>query len=400
MVKFPNFQDPQFLDASAPGGLNPAMTLITSSFGAMGSGAWAAPGLIAPDAMAVTFSGMTANVSLPSPWGLITSGGIRVHAHGTQTGQDTQAYTVNFTSLVPGTGTVTAYLAATVTSIQQTPFPVPGPPPGQPAYSPTYVPAVGYASNTYTVALSAVTGGVDNISTFELFRTTLTAGQVSLSSVNPVGQVRAPLRRAWPPSYQTSGGTLTPAQAQQVIYPLAGGLTFTLPFASGSTGLAFGFVNAVTGNCTVAASSGDQIHVLGLMGTSSRTNVAIPPGGSIVLWGDGPTNAWRMIGGDVDFSPQSLATNGFRFFPNGLVAMWGATGLTAYTVGQNQFTISLPTSFPTLPLWSIANWGGNAPPLSGSISSTPSGSTVNVTISAITGQVGLNFGVTWFALGY
>ena len=399
-MKLPNFVDPQFLDATAPGGLNPAMNLITASFAAEGSGIWATPGLLAPEAMVTTFSGMTANVSLPLPWGVVTSGGLPVRAHGTQTGQDTQAYTVSFASLVPGTGTVTAYLAATISTILQSPFPVPGPPPGQPAYSPTYVPAVGYAANTYTVALSAVTGGIDNVNTFELFRTTLTAGQATLSNVSPLGQVRAPLRRAWPPLYITSGGTLAPAQAQQMIYPLAGGLPYTLPYASGSVGLAFGFNNSSTGTCTVAVSSGDLIHVLGLMGSSARSNAVIPAGGSIVLWADGSTNAWRMIGGDVDFSPQSLSTNGYRFFPNGLVAMWGVTGLTAYTTGQNQFTIPLPTSFPTFPLWSLANWGGAAPPLSGSISSTPSGSTINVTISTVTGQTGLTFGVTWLAIGY
>lgn len=400
MVKFPNFQDPQFLDASAPGGLNPAMALITSSFGAMGSGAWAAPGLIAPDAMVVTFSGMTANVSLPSPWGLITSGGIRVHAHGTQTGQDTQAYTVNFTSLIPGTGSLTAYLAATVTSIQQAPFPVPGPPPGQPAYDPVFVPAVGYASNTYTVALSAVTGGLDNISVFELFRTTLTAGQTGMTSVSPQFQVRAPLRRAWPPSYQSSGGTLVASQAQQVIYPLSPGLTFTLPLASGAGGLAFGFSNSTTGTCTIAAAGSDGLHALGKMGSASGSSLVIPAGGSIVMWGDANLSAWRMIGGDVDFSPQSLGTIGYRYLPNGLVLMWGATGLTTTGVGVANFLVNLPLTLPNNSLWALANWGGVSPPRDGSSAAATqyNASQIEITIDSANASPN-TYGVVWVALG-
>jgi hypothetical protein len=394
MVKYPNFTDPQFLDAAAPGGLNPAMSLIAASFGAIGSGVWAAPGLLAPDAMVVTFSGMTANVSLPSPWGVVTSGGIRVHAHGTQTGQDTQAYTVNFTSLIPSTGSLTAYLAATITTINQTAFPVPGPPPGQPAYDPLYVPSVGYASNTYTVALSAVTGGIDNISTFELFRTTLSASQTGLVSVSPVGQMRAPDRRAWPPSYQTSGGALVASQAQQVIFPLYPSLTFTLPLASGAGGLAFGFSNPTTGTCTIAAAGSDGLYALGRSSVSSLT---IPAGGSVVMWGDASTNAWRSIGGDVDFSPQSLSSIGYRFFPNGMVLMWAATGLTTPGVGNYSFTVTLPTPFPNAPFWAMANWGGSAPPLSGSVAATASGTTVVVTIASPAAAV---YGITWAALGY
>ena len=61
--------------------------------------------------MTVGFTGMTANITLSPPWGLVTAAGIIVHAHGTQTGQDTTAYSVSFASLVPGSGSVTRPIA-------------------------------------------------------------------------------------------------------------------------------------------------------------------------------------------------------------------------------------------------------------------------------------------------
>jgi hypothetical protein len=99
-MKYPLFSDPQFLDASAPGGLNPAFALVSGTFASLGTAAWAGPGLSAPEAMTVSFSGMVATIGLPSPWGLISSGGVIVRAHGTQTGMDTQTYSVNLAPAV------------------------------------------------------------------------------------------------------------------------------------------------------------------------------------------------------------------------------------------------------------------------------------------------------------
>lgn len=134
MTKWPNFIDPQFLDANGTGGLVAAMGTVSGAIASVGSGAWALPGLIAPDSANISFSGMVATINLPAPWGVVSSSGVVVRAHGTLTGQDTTSYTVNFASLVPGTGSVTAYAAATIQQIQQNPFPVPGPPPGFPSY--------------------------------------------------------------------------------------------------------------------------------------------------------------------------------------------------------------------------------------------------------------------------
>jgi hypothetical protein len=334
-MKIPLFTDPQLLDASAPGGLNPAFGAVSGNFASIGKASWAAPGLSAPEAMTLSFSGMVASVGLPSPWGVVSSGGVLVRAHGTQTGQDTQAYTVDFTPLVPGLGYLTAYLAVTITEIQQGPFPVPGPPPGHPAYDPNFVPSVAYAATAYTVALAAVSGGIDNVNTFELMRTTLMAGQVAVSGWSTAGQFRAADRDAWPPVTHGSGGILTATQAQMMHVFASGGVTLTMPPASGAGGLMFGFVNPLSVTGTVATTGSDLILGLGASGSSS---LVVPPSGSVTLWGD-TTNAlagqWQVVG-----SSPSVAT---------------AQASNTYPVGNSQTATTTNISATTAALTAPAN---------------------------------------------
>jgi hypothetical protein len=292
-MKLAQFTDPQILDASAPGGLNPAFGLVSGAFASMGSGTWAGPGLSAPEAMTVSFSGMVATVGLPAPWGVVSSGGVIVRAHGTQTGMDTQTYSVNLAPLVPVSGSLTAYLAATVSTIQQGPFPVPGPPPGHPAYDPNYVPSVAYAATVYTVALAAVSGGIDNVNTFELLRTTLSAGQGAVTGWSTAGQARAADRDAWPATVLPSGGLLSPGEAQYMLLPATSGLTHTLPPASGAGGLMFGGVNPTAGPWTLAATGSDLIAGLGASGGVS--SLAVPPSGAALLWANAASGIWQLL---------------------------------------------------------------------------------------------------------
>lgn len=299
-MKLAQFTDPQILDASAPGGLNPAFGLVSGSFASVGLGTWAAPGLSAPEAMTVSFSGMTATVGLPSPWGLVSSGGVLVRAHGVQTGQETPTYSVNLTSLVPASGTRTAYLTAAVSTIQQGPFPVPGPPPGHPAYDPNYVPSIAYAATVYTVALAAASGGVDNVNTFELLRTTLSAGQSTVTNWSTAGQIRAADREAWPPAVLTSGGLLSPSQAPFMLLPSVSGLTHTLPPVSGGGGLTFGGINPTTGPWTLATTGGDRIAGLGASGTAS---LVVAPSGAVLLWANAVSGIWQLLGSSPNMVP-------------------------------------------------------------------------------------------------
>jgi hypothetical protein len=295
-----NWSEFQFVDAAGAGGLNAAFGTVSGAIAGVGGSVWSQPGLIYPEAAQVTFSGMVATVGLFKPWTLVSSGGVAVQAHGTQSNADTQEYTVNFAPLVPGAGSVTAYLAATVVNIQQNPVPIPGPPPGHPSYNPNYVPGVGYAINVASVALSAVSGGIDNVNTFELFRTTLTAGQVAVSTWSNQYRQRNGIQRGYPNTNSkfTTGGVIAIGQAQGMLTTDIPGLTQTLPVNADAGFLLFRFINASTGSWTIVTQGSDTI--LGL--ASGPTNsIGIPQDGSVTLWADGA--GFFFI---VAFSPNVL----------------------------------------------------------------------------------------------
>ena len=371
-MKIASFQDPQFLDASAAGGLNPAFATVSGSVASVGSGAWAAPGLLAPDAMTLAFSGMVATVGLPPPWGLVASGGVVVRAHGTQTGRDTQTYTVDFTPLAP-TGTITAYLTATVAQIQQSPFPIPGPPPGHPAYDPNFVPTVGYAQQVYTVALAAVSGVPDNVNTFELMRTTLASGQTTVTEWSSAGQVRATNLRAQAGLVLASGGTLAPWQLQSVLMPAVSGLTHTLPPASRATGLLARFVNPTSGPWTLAVSDFD---ILPGVGPETVENVTIPASGSLSLWANGPGTAsppWTD-GNDGMWSVLGLASPAVTGITNGVASVYGrlSCGLTVQVCAallpvQATTVLDFPTPFENMALAVVGSLGYYIPSMTDAI---------------------------------
>ena len=306
--------------------------MVSGDLTSIGSANWGLPGLVAPEAMTLTFSGMVATVGLPSPWGVFSSGGVVVRAHGVQTGQDTQSYTVSFSPLIPSSGSVTAYLVATITQIQQTPYPIPGPPPGHPAYNPNTIPTIGYAQQVYTTALAAVTGSVvDNINTFELMRTTLTAGQSSVTTWNTLGQFRVPDRDAWPAELLTSGGILAPSQAQTTEVFATSGVTVTLPPASGSGGLVFNFANPLAVTGTIAITGSDLIA--GFVASGGVSSVIVPASGAVTLWANAASGQWEITG----FSP-SVLLDGTNTWTGG-----GNTFITNITVSGNSQTLG--TSF-------------------------------------------------------
>jgi hypothetical protein len=341
-MKLAQFTDPQILDASAPGGLNPAFGLVSGAFASMGSGTWAGPGLSAPEAMTVSFSGMVATVGLPAPWGVVSSGGVIVRAHGTQTGMDTQTYSVNLAPLVPVSGSLTAYLAATVSTIQQGPFPVPGPPPGHPAYDPNYVPSVAYAATVYTVALAAVSGGIDNVNTFELLRTTLSAGQGAVTGWSTAGQARAADRDAWPATVLPSGGLLSPGEAQYMLLPATSGLTHTLPPASGAGGLMFGGVNPTVGPWTLAATGSDLIAGLGASGGAS--SLAVPPSGAALLWANAASGIWQLLASSPNMVPQEWTAGNVSSVSGAAVSGGVLTAAPLAGSATQQFSVANATA--------------------------------------------------------
>jgi hypothetical protein len=334
-MRVANFTDPQFVDANGLGGLNAAFSQVSGAIGSMGSGVWALPGLLSPETMSLGFGGLIASINLPSPWGIVSASGTVIRAHGTQTGAETSNYTVDFTPLVPGSVPVTAYLAASITMIQQNSFPLTGPPQGHPSFNPNFMPTTAYAANVYSVALSAVTGGIDNISTFELARMTLTPGQVSISNFSTAGWKRAAPLDARPAIPLTTGGLLSLAQAPGAILPAVAGLTSTLPSAASGGGISYQLINPLATSWTIVAINNNTITGAG--GTPVNS-MGIPPGGAATVWGNA-SGAWEV----VSVNPLMMAS-----LPNLFTALQTfASGLTVSGAGGGPASITMIGNPPT-----------------------------------------------------
>lgn len=344
----PNFTDPQFVDAAGQGGLNTAFGSVSGSMAGLASGLFTAPGLIAPESMALSYTGFTGTVTLSPPWALITSGGVHVSAHGAQTGQDTQTYSFDFTSLVPGTGSVSGWLACSGITIQQGVVSIPGPPPGHPSWNPNFVPTIGYSTNVYSVAVFPTTTQPDNRTTFGLFSTTLTAGGGGLANISNAAQPRAGLLTA-NQLIGVSAGTLTPAQAQFILIPNSNGQTNTLPYATNAKWLTFRFLNNLNSTWTVAAQSTDGIA--GLNDTGFAASVTLNPYDFVDMYAAGGnwyidgTLAQRQV-----YATRNTNASGYVYAtPTGqstsLLRMGGL--LQVPYNGGNPNTYNFPRSFTT-----------------------------------------------------
>lgn len=324
-MRYPQWTDPQFLDADGVGGLNFAAQNVSGAVAEVGAAAWALPGLVNPETATFAASGLVINALLPSSFGIVTSGGSVVRAHGTQTGQDTNFYAVDFTSLVPGGSPIVAYLVAAIGQIQQDPYPIPGPPPGFPSFNPNFVPTIGYATNVQTLSLSATTGVPDNVNTFALLGMILSAGGPSPTGISAEFQQRAALRQAMPANETFAGGTLTPAQANTVTVPLIPNLTFTVPLTAEVGGLLYSFANQSSGNMTIATSGADVINGFGVGGAAS---VTIASSGSVALWTAGK-GVWDVISAGA---VQVVRSNpGYRVYPGGSIRQFGNVAVAANT---------------------------------------------------------------------
>jgi hypothetical protein len=302
-MKIPAFSQFEFVDAPP---FNTAFTLVSNDVADANLATWAGTGLIKPEDIGITPSGLSATISLPLTFGIISSTGVLVRAHGTVTNQDTQTYSVNFTSLVPGSGSVTAYAIASIITIQQNPYPIPGPPPGHPSYDPNFIPTVGYATSLYSIAVTATTTPQDVVNTFELFRVTLTAGSGTLGGLTAIGQWRAPERKQAAFTAYSASTVLTPAALQYVVGTYTPNLTMTLPLASNSSGLTFRGLNRSTGNMTVACQAGDVIYGLGATGGS----IVLPSLGTVTFYCDN-ARGWSVMGFNNYSNNVWVGTNRF-----------------------------------------------------------------------------------------
>lgn len=176
----PLFSDSQFLDQNA---LNAAFGLGYTSAQQV-TDLTNSPGLINPASLTITPSALNITVAAPAPFAVLFGSGALAGAHGTANGADTSTYTVSMSALVPTTGSVTAYVVASFTQIQETPYEVVGPPAGHPDYNPSFAAYTAYAETRDSLAIVGTLTDPDNLTTFELCRTTLTAAQTSITTVD------------------------------------------------------------------------------------------------------------------------------------------------------------------------------------------------------------------------
>lgn len=253
------FYDEQYVDAAS---LNRLSATVSGDFG-LSNSSLAIPGLLFPEAATLAATGLSVGATLTAPFGVLFANGVISQAHGVLTNADTQSYVVNFAGLVPGSGSVTAFLVASYASILQQPFQVIGPQAGHPDYNPSFAPYTAYAQQVDSLALSATTTPPDGATTFELARGTLAAGATGIV-LTTAYQARAMGLSASQVVSVGGAVAVTAAMAGKVLQA-SGVATPTLPSVSGVNGLGFGFSCLASGLQTVGVTGGDRIF--GIVGS-------------------------------------------------------------------------------------------------------------------------------------
>ncbi|MDE3023820.1 MAG: hypothetical protein KGI54_18545, partial [Pseudomonadota bacterium] len=186
--EFPIWYKGQYVSAD---NLNTAQTSNSTSLQNLANTLYS-PGLFTPSSLTYTFNNsLIVTVGAGNTFFLLDGYGQLGQGLGTVSGTTSTTYNVDFTSQVPSSGSVTAYIVAKVVTIGQNQSVVIGPPIGHPDYNPANAPAVQYLSSQYSLSFTATTTAPDNQTTFEIARTTLTSGQTAITSVSTGNQVLA-----------------------------------------------------------------------------------------------------------------------------------------------------------------------------------------------------------------
>lgn len=280
-METPFFSQKQFLDAPL---FNNAAAAVSGDFGVLGYSEFR-PGLLRSDFAYIAFMGLTATVQLPLPFGVMFGEtGVIAQGHGTTTGGDSPNYSVSFSGLVPASGSVTAYIGLSLSQIQQDAVQIIGPPPGHPDYSPDFQPYSSYLVSTDSLAVTATTTPPDNVSIFELLRTTLTAGQTSITAYDLYAQVSSVA--PWEVNTVEVGTNkvLNMDDSSKLQKATVSGVIFTLPSVSGNASRIYPFAADPGCPCGVQTQNGDLIYGVD---TGGVTGVNINDGQTLALHCDG-----------------------------------------------------------------------------------------------------------------
>ena len=127
------------------------------------------------------------------PFAVVDANGILSQALGTTNGTTSSVYTLDFSSFVPSSGSVTVYITATTFSLSLQPYQVIGPPIGHPDYNPSFAPYTAYGETVDSLSITLSTTAPNNQTVFELGRIVLTSGQIAVTSVTTSYQVNCEL---------------------------------------------------------------------------------------------------------------------------------------------------------------------------------------------------------------
>ena len=173
-------------------------------------------GLVNASALTFTESGLNVTATFGATVRVVFGGGAMAGGYGTVPGATSNVYTVNLASFVPGGGSTTVYIIATALQIGQQSVTITGPTPGHPDFDPSFIPYTFYTEQQDTVLVSAATSVPDNVTYIELCRVVLTAGEITIPSVDTSHQ-------------QWVGAVLSKGEAATNVGSLGGALSGTLP---------------------------------------------------------------------------------------------------------------------------------------------------------------------------
>jgi hypothetical protein len=292
-LETPNFSAKQYVDQTA---FNPAFGAVSGDI-ALALGCSGPGGLVHPETLVLAASGLAVNVITSLTFGIVfpQSSGAAIFAqgHGTIQGHDSQSYSVNFSGLVPASGSVTVYLAASLSQILQDALQIVGPPPGHPDYNPNFTPYTAYGLVTDTLVLAAVSGQPDNYASFELARVTLTPTTTGVVA-NTAYQQRFSGPNTLPPLQISANTILTPAYAGFMLQ-IVSGATLTFPLAAQCNGLQFSFSSATAAPSTIQTQGSDVIYGYGQNLSSGIPSFPLPQGASVTV--DCFDGLFQIIGG-------------------------------------------------------------------------------------------------------
>lgn len=228
------------------------------------------PGLINPNTLTISFSGLVGTITFPSGTNVLFSNGHLATPIGVANGVSSGTYTVNFTA--PLTGSQTYYLLASEQTIGINPISIVGPPPGHPDFDPTFSPYISYIENVVSVALSISTTPPNNTTTFEILRTTISSGQTSIS--------------VWETIYQRLAG-VSGTWLNTQTFSSAGSFTYTPTLGTTKAKVTVIGGGGGGGGCNSTTSSGSMSGSGGGSGARACAKIAITGPVSIVVGAGG-----------------------------------------------------------------------------------------------------------------